>query len=107
MFGDKKIVLQPLKIHDFESKVGEDQVLILFKFTLAIQESGVILSLVEWTSVTQLEPTPHSTEIQAILDAFADITLDELSQTLPPKHDIHAIDLLPSATLPNMLGNLG
>lgn len=42
-------------------------------------------------------------EIQAILDKFKDITLEELPHTLPPMRNIkHAIDLWPDATLPNM-----
>lgn len=103
MFGRKKIVLQPLKIHDFEAEPREDKVLTLRYFSIELKESGIVFALVARAEVQPTDVDPRPPEIQALLDDLADLTPTELPQTLPPAKDIqHAIDLFPEATLSNI-----
>ena len=49
---------------------------------------------------TNLDDFP--TNVKTLLDEYADIIVDELSNDLPPVRSIsHHIDLIPSASLPN------
>lgn len=74
------------------------------KFTTVVQDSGIILELVGKASIFPPEEVSPPPEIKALLNEFVDITPNELPQALPPMQNIqHAIDLLPGATLPNML----
>lgn len=102
-FDNKKVVLQSMKIHNFDSPTMEDRVLTLQHFTLEVQECGVIFALVKKQTTPQPTTEPLPPKIEELLEEFVDITPEELPQMLPPKRDIqHVIDLMPGATLPNM-----
>lgn len=93
------MVLQSMKIHDFDYPSGEEWILALRGFTQASQDSGIIFALI--AKSTGPPPTIESLapELTSLLEEFSDITPDELPQALPPMRDIqHAIDLVPEFT---------
>jgi len=102
-FDGHKIILQPLKIDEFEgNKPTESRVLTLQKFTTACKETGVVLLLISRTVPVEAErPVPQ--EVKRLLAEFVDLVPDELPKILPPMRNIqHAIDLVPGSVLPNL-----
>lgn len=74
VFGQKKIVLQPMRIHDFEVEPREDQILMLRCFTSKVKKLVIIFALVARIDLQQLEAEFLTIKIQALLDDFADLT---------------------------------
>lgn len=103
MFNDRKVTLQAMKIHDFDTHGGEDKVLTLRKFTQETHDYGVIFALIAKPSAPQSDAEALPAEVSTILEEFLDITPEELPHILPPMRDIqHVMDLVPGATPPNM-----
>jgi hypothetical protein len=98
----RKIVLKPMKIQDFSTPSEGNRILSLRQFSMACQERSVIFAVI--VKPANEEPAnPWPVEVQNLLGEFADLTPEELPQSLPPMRDIqHAIDLVPGASLPNL-----
>lgn len=100
----KKVILQPMRIHDFEEESKEDQTLTMRCFYSEIKTFSIIFTLVAKSDSPQQVVELRPLEIQALLDYFADTTPVELPKKLPPTLDIHhAFNLIPSATLPYLV----
>ena len=72
----------------------------------AIKESRVVHALVVKQVLTMGEekkPVEHPAEVKKILEEFNSVLPKDLPEGLPPMKDIqHRIDLIPSASLPNL-----
>lgn len=104
MMHGHKVTLQPLKTYDFNSSSSEDRVLSLQKFTQESRECEFIFMLLSKAEIapTSIETIPQ--EVHVILTEFSYLTHEELPYVLPPIRSIqHVVDLVPRATLPNMV----
>ncbi|KAF5470303.1 hypothetical protein F2P56_010824 [Juglans regia] len=103
VFGGRKVVLQPMKIHDFDYPYGEERILALRGFKQVSQDSGIIFALIAKSTGPPPMTKSLATKLTSLLEEFFDITPDELPRALSLMRDIqHAIDLVPSANLPNL-----
>ena len=99
--GKVEIVLLPCKEElTRASPQGEgNNFLTLSEFVKESEESGIVYMLVSKENV-QVSKAPSV--VQALLEEFSDVLLDDLPSGLPPLRDIqHQIDLVPGASLPN------
>ena len=100
---NKKLVLEPLPIREFQQ--NSTMILSLQKFQQALLETPVMFILVCKAVVERMQQTIDVLPIalQQLLQRFAEVFPEELPSQLPPLRDIqHAIDLVPSSTLPNL-----
>jgi hypothetical protein len=102
LFNGRKIVLQPMKIQEFEQPREENRILTMRGFAQACREVGHMFVLV--SKPTQADKAAvWPVEVQKLLQEFSDLTSEELPNSLPPQRNIqHAIDLVPGASLPNL-----
>lgn len=96
-----KLVLQPMKVQDFNAPQQENQVLTLL-FTQECLDKGVFLALISKAANTPLNVTQPK-EVQQLLKSFANLSPKELPNKLPLMRNFqHTIDLVPGASLLNL-----
>jgi len=74
------------------------------QFLKQVEDSDIGYAVVkkETTVLLHTEVLDLPTEIQQMLQEFADIVVDDLSDKFPPKRSIsHHIDFIPGASFPN------
>lgn len=74
------------------------------QFIIQVEDSKIGYAVVRKAKTVLLhtEILDLPTEIQQMLEEFADIVVDDLPDKLPPKQSIsHHIDFIPGASLPN------
>lgn len=98
---NRKYVLEPLPISEFDKPNESTSIFTLWAFTKVIQTEPTIYVLI---SILQNESDGRLlVEISAILQEFNVLMPAELPNGLPPLRNIqHAIDLMPGSTLPNL-----
>ena len=100
-FKGKKFVLDPLQISKFETRKEAVPVLTMQQFSWVLHEADMLLMVIK-REVKQVDGN-IPTEFTAMLEEFQDIMPGEVSKQLPPMREVqHAIDLIPSLTLPNL-----
>jgi len=94
----KKLVVKPMKIHNFNKSdsSSEAHISIMRHFGQESHEQGFIHALVMWPVKSDLSVN-LSSDIQNVLSDFSNLAPEQL----PPMCNIHTIDLIPGASLPN------
>jgi hypothetical protein len=102
LFEGRKLVLQPMRVNDFEHSRDEDRILTMRRFVAACQEKEVVIAVITHP-ISAESTTSQPIEVQAVLDEFKDLAPEELPRALPPMRSIqHAIDFVPGSSLPNL-----
>lgn len=105
-FNGKKFVLDPLQISEFEAQPKQKKeevvpVLTIRQFTQALKGEQLVLLVVNREAKQDDGIIPN--EFTKMLEKFQEIMADEMPRQLPPMREVqHAIDLIPSSSLPNL-----